>query len=106
MRFDAAGQAEIEDVDIARLTDAVDAADALFDRHRIPGQIVVDDGAAELEVAAFAANFGRQQDRGVVLERVDGPLLVHRRQPAVKHADAVAGGRQRRVELVERRAEA
>jgi hypothetical protein len=54
----------------------------------------------------FAADFGREKDFGIVLERVDGLLLVHRRQPSVKHADAVTRGRERYIELFQRRAEA
>ena len=47
---------------LAPLAVAVDAADALLDTHRIPGQVVVDQQVAELEVEPLAADLRRQQD--------------------------------------------
>ena len=54
---------EVDDGDrLALLSVAVNAADALLDAHGIPGQIVVDEEIAELEVETLAADFGGQQD--------------------------------------------
>ena len=47
---------EIDDRHAALLTVAMAAADALLDALRVPGQVVVDDGVAELEVQALSGN--------------------------------------------------
>ena len=44
--------------------DAVDAADPLFELHRVPGNVVVDHHVAELQVQALAAGVGRHQEAG------------------------------------------
>ena len=42
---------QIDDPDIGEtLADSIDAPDALFDPHRVPGHIVVHQRAAELEI--------------------------------------------------------
>ena len=61
----AAGD-EIEDKQFAALADAVDAANALLDRHRIPGHVEIDQGVAELDVAPFAARLRAQKDARLV----------------------------------------
>jgi hypothetical protein len=54
------------------------AADALLDALRVPGQIVIDDKGAELEVDAFGGGFSRKQDVGVLPELLDqGGADVH-----------------------------
>ena len=53
--LDRAGGDQVEDEHLARLADPVDAADALFDRHRIPRDVEVDQRVAELQVAPLAA---------------------------------------------------
>jgi len=44
------------------LTDAVDAAEALFEAVGVPGQVVVDHQVRALEVDAFAGGIGGEQD--------------------------------------------
>ena len=52
---------EGEDAHLARLADAVDAADALLDRRRAPGEIVVHEHMTVLEVATLSAQLGAEQ---------------------------------------------
>jgi len=52
---------EVVDAHGLLLADAVQAADALLDLHRIPREIEVDEPMAELEVASFGAAVGEQQ---------------------------------------------
>jgi len=52
---------EVVDVHRVLLTDVMQAAGALFDLHRIPGQIEVDEAVAELEVAAFGVAVRQEQ---------------------------------------------
>ena len=79
---------EVENEHLARLADAVDPADALLDRHRIPGHIEVDERVAELDIAALAAELGAKKHRHAVAEPAmaasfSGPLM-----PPSKHARA------------------
>ena len=61
--LDRAGRVEVEDRQLLLgLADPVDAADALLDLHRVPRQVVVDDGRAELEVETLAGHPRREQD--------------------------------------------
>ena len=53
---------EVDDDDIVLLPVAMAAADALLDALRVPGQVVVDDQRAELQVDAFGRGFGGEQD--------------------------------------------
>ena len=49
---------KVVDVDLRRgLAETVDTANALFDNHRVPGQVVVDHSVAELHVQAFTTHF-------------------------------------------------
>ena len=69
---------EIPDEDLLRLLpDSVDTADALLDLHRVPGEVVVDQHATELQIDALARHLGREQHRNlrVVAEAVDHVLL-------------------------------
>ena len=50
------------DVDVSGLADPVEAADALFEQFGIAGEAEEDEVAGELEVAAFAADFGADED--------------------------------------------
>ena len=53
---------EVEDQHLVLgLTEAVDTADPLFDLHRVPRQVVVDDRRTELEVEALAGHPAREQ---------------------------------------------
>src|SRR5919108_6013427 len=54
---------EIEDKDISVLANPVQPADPLLDPHRIPGEIEIDQGVAELQVSALAARFGGKENR-------------------------------------------
>ena len=63
-----------------RLTDAVDAPEALFQAVGIPGQVVVDHEMGALQVDAFPSGIGSDQDKHLfVLHEalLDGaPLLT------------------------------
>ena len=54
---------EVDDDHVVLLAVAVAAADALLDALRVPGQVVVDDQRAELQVDAFRRRLGGEQDR-------------------------------------------
>ena len=62
---------EVDDDDVVLLPVAVAAADALLDPLRVPGQVVVHDQRAELEVDALGCGLGGEQDRGLVAEVLD-----------------------------------
>ena len=66
---------EINHGDVALLAVPVAAADALLDALGVPGQIVIDDGLAKLQVQALRARFGADQNFGTRSE------LMHQRQP-------------------------
>ena len=83
---DGARRDEVDDGDrLALLAVAVDAADALLDAHGIPGQIVVDEEIAELEVETLAADLGGEQD----IERVG--ILFRQRKAAPQFGAFVVG---------------
>ena len=65
---------EVDHRHVAPLAVAVAAADALLDALRVPGQVVVDDGVAELQVEALRPRLGRDQHHG------PRPELVHQGQ--------------------------
>src|SRR5262249_18412412 len=50
-----AARNQIEHEHLPVLADAIDAAYALFDRHRVPGDVEIDQGVAELDVAPLSA---------------------------------------------------
>ena len=60
---------EVDRADRVFLADTVDAADPLFELHRIPGNVVVDHHVAELQVQPLAAGVGRHQKAGRAGER-------------------------------------
>src|SRR6218665_655998 len=62
---------EVDDDDIVLLPVAVAAPDALFDALRVPGQVVVDDQRAKLQVDAFGAGLGGDHHRAALLEVLD-----------------------------------
>ena len=86
-----AARDQIEHEHLAVLADAVDAADALLDRHRVPGHVEVDQGVAELDVAPLAARLRAQQDRGMVAKLGDGRVLLRAAQAAVEAREGQAG---------------
>src|SRR2546428_10412079 len=60
--LDAAGEAEVKNIDLTGLSNAVNAADPLFDRYRVPREVEINDRVAELKIAAFASGFAGEQD--------------------------------------------
>src|SRR5690606_13710793 len=65
IRLDGAAVMQIHDPDRGvLLSQAVDAADALLDPHRVPRHVVVHHGAAELEVQALCGGIGTEEDLG------------------------------------------
>ncbi|HYV45120.1 MAG TPA: hypothetical protein VFA20_09685 [Myxococcaceae bacterium] len=65
---------EVDHHHLVPLPVPVAAADALFDALRVPRQVVVHDGVAELQVEALGAGLGRDEHPGALLE------LVHQGQ--------------------------
>lgn len=66
---------EVEDGDVARLAVAVEAAVALFEAGRVPGDFVVEDVAGgRLEVEAFGGGVGGEQDADRVVGLVERGL--------------------------------
>src|SRR6266566_636808 len=61
VRLDRSRRGEVHNVDFALLPDAVQPSDALLHHHRVPGQIVVHQHVAELQIASFAAGAGGDQ---------------------------------------------
>ena len=57
-------------------SDPVDSAITLYEPNRIPGQIVVDDGAAVLKVLAFGQYVGADQDIDLTLGEAPLPLPI------------------------------
>src|ERR1700681_333061 len=54
---------QVEGVNAARLTDAIDATDTLLEAHRIPRQLEIDDDSARLvKVQALAGGVGGQKN--------------------------------------------
>src|SRR5690242_16362808 len=53
--LDRVARGEVDDVRFTSLADAVNAADALLDDHRVPGELVVHEPIAELQVQPFGA---------------------------------------------------
>ena len=105
--LEASGRAEVDDLDRHRPVDPVEPADPLLHRGGVARQVEEDEAAAELEVAALAARFRRDQDRRSVRPPELGDLDVSAlgRELLVEDRDALAGrglqpllqGRQRRA---------
>jgi len=92
---------EVPQVAHLGLADAVDAAEALLQPVRVPGQVVVDHQVRPLQVQAFAGGVGRQQDLHSLILR-EGILHLasllaphpavdhdHRLRPPEQRGDAV-----------------
>jgi len=62
---------KVDDDDIVLLTVAMASADSLFDSLGVPGEIIVHDQRAELEVYAFGSGFGGDKDRRMVAKVLD-----------------------------------
>ena len=103
-RFAGVSRDEMDGVNRADLADAIDAADSLFEPHRIPRQLEIDDEpAAVVQVQPLAGRVGRQQNPapavGEVVER-RAPFVA--RQAAVQHQHRLP---KRRAEMEQRVAE-
>jgi hypothetical protein len=85
------GGAQIVHVYRAGLTDAVDAADALFDLHGIPGQIKVDHGRTKLEVSSLSSDLGAKHDIVPVLKIAHGTVLFCRTHIALELGETDPG---------------
>jgi len=72
------------------LADAVDAADALFQPGRIPGQIEINDAVAKLQVNAFTAGVGRDQELVPGAEQFHLPHLFFAAERTVNDAARIA----------------
>ena len=79
------------------LADAVDAAEALLDPVRVPGQVVVDEQVRALQVDAFACGVGRDEDVdvGLLAERLLRLAAQLAVQPAVDLDDRLGSAEQR-----------
>ncbi len=101
----AASQTEVEHEHLTGLSDPVHASDPLLELHRIPRQIVIDHRPAELEVAALASDFARDEDVSVVFELFHRPIFLLGRQSTVERCDAEASLFERALQVIERRTE-
>ena len=89
--FQCTARDEVEHEDFPILADAVDAANALLDRHRVPGYIEVDERVAELNIAALAAGFGAKEHGRVVAEGGDRRVLLRPAEAAVEAGEGQSG---------------
>ena len=73
-----AGAAEVRDVDVDRfgLADAIESSDPLFQKLRVGGEIEEDEVVGELEVSAFAADLGTDEEAGAVCFGEPGGIAV------------------------------
>src|SRR5690349_3015320 len=88
--LDRVSRAEVVDPHVLGLPQAVQAPDPLLDPHRIPGQVVVHEVVAELEIASLPARLGADQHPGPLAELLDRGLLLAQGEGAVedRHLDA------------------
>ena len=86
--FDRALVVQIDDPNAPMLlAETIDTADVLFHPHGVPRHVVVDQGAAELEVQALCGGFRTQQDIGLAV--AEPPFGIVAADPA---PGAVGGG--------------
>ena len=85
---------EVEDQAVLLLAVAVDAAHALFQPHRVPGDVVVDHQPAELEVDALARRLGGHQHLAILAELALG-VDARARRVAVADLHAAVDRRSR-----------
>src|SRR5207247_3794539 len=102
--LDGARRHQVEDVDLARLAHAGEAADPLLDAHRVPRQVVVDETVSELEVAPLAAGLGGDEYPARPLEGPYRVLLLAPAQAAVIESEGLAGVAQDARQVLLRRA--
>src|SRR6516164_6716618 len=93
---------EVEDEQLALLADAIDASNALLDRHRIPGHVKIDERVAKLNVASFATGLGAQEDRHLRAELLDGAVLFGTAQASFEAREGNAFPAQQVGEMVQR----
>ena len=67
---------EVENVAVFRLAVTVDAAHPLLKASRVPGQIVIEQDIAALQVDAFAGSLGGDEDLGATLARAVAEFLL------------------------------
>ena len=96
---DARRRTEIDNFDRYAAADAIQSPDTLLHRRGFPRQVVEYEAMAELEVAPFAARFGRHKDAWPVVGPKQGDLRVtpRRRQLLVEDAAAELRARAERV---------
>ena len=107
--FDGVGRDEIEDQAVLALAVAVDAAHPLLQAVRVPGDVVVEEDVADLEVDALARGLGGDQDLDLAFAelllgvKARARLVARARlHAAVDAADAEAPGLQPIHEVVQR----
>ena len=74
-----AGEVGNVDVDGGGLADAVEAADALLEEFDVAGEVEEDEVVGELEVAAFAADFGANEEADALTNEEFGGFDLGRR---------------------------
>src|SRR5690606_8808620 len=94
---------EVPEVADLRLADTVDAAEALLQPVRVPGEVVVDHQVRALEVDPLAGGVGREEDLDlrVVSERLLGLEPIFAPHPAMDHDDRLLPAEEGGDPLVE-----
>ena len=107
--FDGVGGHEVEDQAVLALAVAVDAAHPLLEAVRVPGDVVVEEDVADLEVDALARGLGGDQNLDLAFAELllgveaRARLVARARlHAAVDAADAEAPGLEATHEVVER----
>src|SRR5207253_2619282 len=81
--LDGSRSGEVHDVDLALLPYTVQPSNALLHHHRVPGQVVVHQHVAELQIASFAAGAGSDQHAArILVERANALVPLGRRVSA------------------------
>lgn len=83
---------EVMDVDGTGLAEAMETADALFDFHGVPGKVEVHQATGELEVTAFGAGAGEEEDAAFTFEELDEGFALGGGGLAVEDGDGDVGG--------------
>src|SRR5204863_9418499 len=81
--LDGSRSGEVHDVDLALQPYTVQPSNALLHHHRVPGQVVVHQHVAELQIASFAAGAGSDQHAArILVERANALVPLGRRVSA------------------------
>ena len=106
--LDGVGRHEIEDEAVLALSIAVDSPHPLLEPVRIPGNVVVEQDVAHLEVDALARRFSGDENLDLTFSKLllsvkarAGLITGTRLHPTVNAADAEAPGRQPLHEVVQ-----